>query len=240
MSQTKPSTRVVCISDTHSHYNFDLPDGDILVHAGDLSRTGKRDELETFLTWLKTLRKFRLKIFIAGNHDVTLDRTYYASHWNHFDTKEEDSQAIIDMFKEPTLKDDYGIIYLQDQTYVDPVTQLKFYGSPWQPAFCDWAFNIERDSEEIHSVWKKIPLDTDVLITHGPPYGILDSTRRQEHVGCKALYNRVQLIKPKLHVFGHIHEAYGKHQDNEKTIFVNASTCNLRYQPLQPAIVVEL
>jgi Icc-related predicted phosphoesterase len=85
-------------------------------------------------------------------------------------------------------------------------------------------------------------LDTDILITHGPPYGILDSTQRNEHVGCKALYERVQLIKPKLHVFGHIHESYGRQQDSgqQSTIFVNAATCNLRYESVQSPIVVEL
>jgi len=119
---------------------------------------------------------------------------------------------------------------------------LLFLFSPWQPEFCAWAFNIKRDSKEIRSIWNKIPLDTDVLITHGPPYGILDLTISKEHAGCKALYECIKLIKPKLHVFGHIHEAYGKQQADRKqsTIFVNAATCNISYQPVQSPIVVEL
>ncbi|CAF0825256.1 unnamed protein product [Adineta steineri] len=237
----KVSTRIVCISDTHSNYGFTLPDGDILIHAGDLTQTGKRDECEYVLNWFKSLKQFRLKILIAGNHDVTLDKTYYDTNWKWIHMEPENTIEIINMFNDSTLQNDYGIIYLQDQIFIDPVTQLKFYGSPWQPAFCNWAFNIKRDSEEIRSVWNKIPLDTDILITHGPPYSILDSTKGKEHAGCKALFERVQIIKPKLHVFGHIHEGYGKQQDDdEQTIFVNASTCDLAYRPVQPPIVVEL
>ena len=114
--------------------------------------------------------------------------------------------------------------------------------SPWQPEFCAWAFNVQRESERIRSIWDEIPLDTDILITHGPPHSILDATKNGEHVGCKFLYQRVQLVKPKLHVFGHIHEAYGKQDDKEKspTIFVNAATCDLRYRPEQPPIVIDL
>lgn len=128
MASAKLSTRIVCISDTHSSYDFTLPDGDILLHAGDITRTGKQDELERFLNWLKKLTKFRLKIIIAGNHDVTLDKTYYENIWHRFHTKKEDCERIINMFHDPTLRNDYGIIYLQDEMFIDPVTQLKFYG----------------------------------------------------------------------------------------------------------------
>lgn len=113
--------------------------------------------------------------------------------------------------------------------------------SPWQPEFCAWAFNLERDSDEIRAVWEKIPDDTDILITHGPPHGILDLTLRNNHTGCRALLDRVRAIRPKLHVFGHIHEAYGKKQvDEQATLFVNAATCNNRHQAVQAPIVVEL
>ena len=252
------STSIVCISDTHSSGELNLPNGEILIHAGDLTRKGSRSELEQVLSWFKSLTNFRLKLIIAGNHDVALDQTYYETQWRRFHSKKEDSEQIINMFKDPKLQEKYGIIYLQDQTFVDPKTQLKFYGmfvslneisklrvfcfSPWQPEFCAWAFNVKRDSEQIRSIWNQIPLDTDILITHGPPYGILDSTTRNEHVGCKVLYERLQLVKPKLHVFGHIHEAYGKQQGDGQqlsTIFVNAATCDLRYHPVQLPIVID-
>jgi Icc-related predicted phosphoesterase len=114
--------------------------------------------------------------------------------------------------------------------------------SPWQPEFGAWAFNLKRNSKEIRSIWEKIPINTDILITHGPPYGILDLSVGKDHAGCQALYERVRVIKPKLHVFGHIHEAYGKQQGGKQqsTIFVNASTCSIRYQPVQAPIVIEL
>ncbi|CAF1138184.1 unnamed protein product [Adineta ricciae] len=80
MVHQRPYTRLVCISATHSCYSFDLLDGNILLHAGGISRTDKGDELYDFLDWRKNLMKFRLKLFITGNHDVALDGTYYESH----------------------------------------------------------------------------------------------------------------------------------------------------------------
>lgn len=127
-THTEARARLVCISDTHSRYSFGLPDGDILLHAGDFSRTGTRKELEELLHWLKTLSNFRLKIIIAGNHDTTLDEAFYHANWQMFHNQREDAQAIIAMFKSSRLREDYGIIYLQDETFVDPQTQLKFYG----------------------------------------------------------------------------------------------------------------
>ena len=128
MAHVNLSTRCVCISDTHSSYEFSLPEGEILIHAGDISRTGKPEELEYFLQWLTTLKQYRLKIIIAGNHDVTMDEEYYEKTWNRFHREKYDSQQIQKMFRDPTLFTDYGIVYLQDETFVDPVTQLKFYG----------------------------------------------------------------------------------------------------------------
>jgi Icc-related predicted phosphoesterase len=88
-------------------------------------------------------------------------------------------------------------------------------------------------------VWAKIPDQVDVLITHGPPANILDLTFLGQHVGCPQLLQRIKQIKPRLHVFGHIHEGYGR-EEQDSTIFVNASTCNLRYKPSQPPIIVDL
>lgn len=128
MARANLSTRLVCISDTHSRQDFQLPDGDILIHAGDLTRRGSHAELERVLSWLKSLTNFRWKIIIAGNHDVTLDQTFYEKSWRRFHTRKEDTQPIVDMFNDPLLKDKYGIIYLQDQMFIDPQSQLKFYG----------------------------------------------------------------------------------------------------------------
>ncbi len=128
MTDAQLSNGIVCISDTHSNYDFTLPEGDILIHAGDITRTGTYKEFDKFLHWLKSLTNFRLKIIIAGNHDITLDKAYYEKTWHRFHEKKEDSEQIINMFNDPTLRNDYGIIYLQDETFVDPNTQLKFYG----------------------------------------------------------------------------------------------------------------
>ena len=123
------TTRIVCISDTHSRYHFALPPGDILVHGGDFSMTGEQSEVEKFLTWLKSLTQFRLKIIIAGNHDLTLDPEFYDENWKrwHFRHK-EDSHQIGRLIRDPSLETDHGIIYLEDKEFVDPKTGLKFYG----------------------------------------------------------------------------------------------------------------
>ena len=128
MSRTNSSTRLVCISDTHSSYGFSVPHGDILIHAGDFTETGRYEEMVQYLSWLKTLKEFRLKVIIAGNHDVTLDRPFYENTKRRFHTPKEDTEAIQKMFHDPELRINYGIIYLQDEIFVDPVTQLKFYG----------------------------------------------------------------------------------------------------------------
>lgn len=125
---------------------------------------------------------------------------------------------------------------------------VKFWGSPWQPEFCNWAFNLSRGIK-LKEKWDLIPADTNVLITHGPPMGILDNVTKFnghtgeleiQHVGCVDLYNRVMELKSlQLHVFGHLHDGYGKQKIN-KTIFVNASICTEEYKPTNAPIVVEL
>ncbi|CAF1342827.1 unnamed protein product [Rotaria sordida] len=233
-------TRIVCISNTHSRYQFELPAGDILVHAGDFTLSGLQTEVENFIKWLKSLTQYRLKIIIAGNHDLTLEPEFYEQTWKQWHHREkQDYEKIGQLIRDPSLATDYGIIYLEQQEFIDQQTRLKFYGSPYQPEFCNWAFNLPIDSPEIREVWSKIPDDVDVLITHGPPKNILDKTRTGEHVGCAQLSARIKQIKPRLHVFGHIHEGYGR-KEQDSTIFVNASTCDLRYRPSQPPIIVDL
>jgi Icc-related predicted phosphoesterase len=117
--------------------------------------------------------------------------------------------------------------------------RLIVFFSPYQPEYHNWAFNLPVNSLEIKNTWSRIPKDVDILLTHGPPTNILDENTAGLRVGCAQLLARVLAIKPRLHVSGHIHEAYGR-QDLGSTIFVNASTCNLRYQPVQAPIVVDL
>ncbi|MCU0866457.1 MAG: metallophosphoesterase, partial [Planctomycetes bacterium] len=126
--------------------------------------------------------------------------------------------------------------YLEDSEVT--VDGVRIWGSPWQPWFYDWAFNLER-GPAIAAKWDRIPAGIDVLVTHGPPAGILDRTDQGDAVGCADLLAAVRRVRPKLHVFGHIHEAYGTlEQDGVR--FVNASNCSVRYRPVQPPIVVDL
>ena len=205
--------RIVVVSDTHNmHDRIDIPDGDVLVHGGDCLGQGTLEELDALDRFLGKLPHPH-KILIAGNHDWCFER---------------DAEAARRLVR--------NVIYLEDDGV--ELDGTKFYGSPWQPWFFDWAFNLER-GEPLRKVWAKIPEDTDVLITHGPPYGVLDRTLRGELVGCEELMKRVDVVKPKLHFFGHIHEGYGQEQRGD-TLFVNASTCNIRYEPVNAPVVLTL
>lgn len=127
-------------------------------------------------------------------------------------------------------------IYLEDSLVT--VCGIKIYGAPWQPVFCDWGFNLNR-GEDILKKWQTIPADLDILMTHGPPVGHGDLTGGKNNVGCVELLNTVQKrVKPKFHVFGHIHEGYGVTSDGYTT-FINASTCTRRYLPTNAPIVFD-
>jgi Icc-related predicted phosphoesterase len=194
---------IIAISDTHGFFEaIDVPAGDILVHAGDLTHHGEIAEVERFNDFLRTL-PHPTKIVIAGNHDFCFER---------------DPEACAAILT--------NAIYLQDQAVT--VEGIRFYGSPWQPWFYDWAFNLQR-GPEIRAKWELIPIDTDVLITHGPPFNQGDRTIRGERVGCQDLLEVVDRIKPKVHIFGHIHEGYGL-THNENTTFINASICDASYR----------
>lgn len=209
--------RVVCLSDTHNcNEQIPVPDGDILIHAGDATNRGSIPEIIAFNKWFASL-PHQFKIFVAGNHD-----------WL-FETNNSYARILLDP----------KIIYLQD-SFVE-VEGLKFYGSPWQPRFYDWAFNLMRGAE-LAEKWKLIPKDIDILITHGPPHGILDEVPRQfwiENTGCEELRKKVEEIRPKAHIFGHIHCGYGQKEDFGVK-FINSSNCDEEYNPTQPPIVFEI
>lgn len=204
--------KLVFLSDTHGkHGEIQLPEGDILIHAGDLSMRGKPPELQDFLEWFST-RPHPHKIFIGGNHDFMLERS---------------SKAFSQLIPE-------NCTYLLHETTV--CEGIRIWGSPITPWFYDWAFNRRRGSD-IRRYWDRIPADTDILVTHGPPMGVLDKTTRGEYVGCEELRLAIERVKPKIHVFGHIHEAYGEIQQGE-TLYLNASILNVRYQATNPPHVI--
>ena len=206
--------RLVLISDTHGCHEQmpPIPDGDILIHAGDLTRHGTLAELSDVNAFFRTL-PHQYKICIAGNHDFC------------FEQDKERAAATL-----PAIK------YLQDK--VIKVMGLTIYGSPWQPRFCDWAFNLDR-GPDLKKVWARIPKNSDILITHGPPHGLADLTETKYHVGCRDLLAMVQLVKPKVHVFGHIHHSYGL-EENDGTTFVNAAICDEEFRPLNEPVVVDV
>lgn len=231
--------RIVCISDTHSLHNgmlHKLPEGDLLLHAGDCTNVGKEKEIIEFVHWFQNIKGFDCKVFIAGNHDFGFEnyngiRHHNEAPWLHHILNEENlSQS--------------DVVYLHDNefTYEHPDISrpLKIYGSPWQPEFFNWAFNLPRHGTELKEKWDMIPDDTDILITHGPPHLIRDFTMfGNQNVGCELLRQRVDNMNILLHVFGHIHGAYGSMLIKD-TAFVNASTCTERYHPINKPIVLDL
>ena len=209
--------KIVCISDTHNKHKQIpedwFPEGDVIVHAGDISSMGYLHEIEEFCKWFSKL-SYTHKIFIAGNHD-----------WG-FQTKPQEVKEILDRYPEITYLQDSGI----------EIWGVKFWGSPWQPEFYDWAFNLKR-GPQILERWKQIPEDTQVLITHGPVKGRCDMTMGGEFVGCEMLEMELHTrLNVELHVCGHIHSAHGESHDG-KTHFINASILNERYQVQYKPIV---
>ncbi len=206
--------RIVLISDTHNlHNTLSLPEGDLLIHAGDFSGQGLQREVMAFLDWFGR-QPHPHKVLIAGNHDFLA---------------EKNPELFESLIPE-------GVTYLNDSG--TEIEGLKIWGSPVQPWFHDWAFNRQRGAE-IAQHWELIPQDTDILITHGPPFGILDKVERGPNVGCEELIKKVESVQPMLHVFGHIHEQHGELQQG-KTKFVNASVVNHRYLVVWDATIVEL
>jgi Icc-related predicted phosphoesterase len=206
--------KITFISDTHTKHeeiNNDLIGGDFLIHSGDIMSSGyNKMEIFDFLDWFSHIDNYEHKIFIAGNHDRYIENNY------------EEFLKIIS-------KNEYNnIIYLQDEEVI--INDIKFYGTPWQPWFYNWAFNIPRNTDELRKKFEKIPLDTDILITHTPPKSILDYVpRSHEQVGCEILLENINKIKPSVNVFGHIHESYGNKKVGE-TEFINASVLNINYK----------
>ncbi|CAG8600774.1 1378_t:CDS:2 [Cetraspora pellucida] len=247
--QDKPApdwTRFVCVSDTHNKVSLEtyhVPEGDVLLHSGDLTEVGKLDQIKTAVNWIKSL-PHKHKIVIAGNHDSTLDKPFYEEYWSKFHHYKENSDDAIDMIRNAG----HGIVYLEDESFTIPESGYQVYGSPYTPRFYDWAFNGDR-GPFLKEKWSKIPPDTHILMTHGPPFGILDATVTKENVGCVDLLQRIQEIKPLIHVFGHIHEGYGvfekkweteNNEDTKSTIFINASSVTRAYKPQNKAIVFDL
>lgn len=215
--------KLVIISDTHGmHGNVEVPPGDVLIHCGDFTKYGRMDEVKKFASWLGA-QPHTYKLATAGNHDkaVEVDPEKAKGYFN----ERENEHLLLNEGVE--------------------IAGVKFWASPITPEFFNWHFMRER-GEDISTVWSQIPDDTDVLITHGPPFGVGDlcppyHTSFRKHAGCIDLLNRVRVVKPKLHCFGHIHDGHGVTEADElRTVFVNASTCTEEYKPTNPTIGIEI
>lgn len=213
--------KIVAISDTHNAHNkLVIPECDILIHAGDESMQGSPPEIMNFAEWLNKQPAKHL-VWVPGNHSVGFEKWYPSS--------------------EVWIKNycpRVNVLVNQDVT----LEGVKIWGSPVTPWFHDWAWNVNR-GPAIKQVWDKIPLDTSIVVTHGPPYGILDVADkgkwREMKVGCQDLMDAMLRIKPKYHIFGHIHECHGTEFFMD-TMYVNASIMDEHYDPVNQPIVLEL
>ncbi|AEO63203.1 uncharacterized protein THITE_2042414 [Thermothielavioides terrestris NRRL 8126] len=206
-------TRIVCVSDTHNS-TVKLPKGDVLIHSGDLTNQGSYSELSKAVQWLEKA-DFDAKIVIAGNHDITLDPNFYAKHGSSFHNKnpQDPAKCLSLLTASPT------ITYLQHRSATirlsrpdGPGTEFTVFGSPYSPEYGTWAFMYPRPDQGSAAVgspnaaelWAAIPPDTDILVTHTPAYSHCDDS-----LGCRDLRAALAMVRPRLHVCGHVHQARG-------------------------------
>jgi Icc-related predicted phosphoesterase len=228
--------RITHISDTHNKHkqlNGLLPGGDLLIHSGDISSLGRKSEVEGFIKWFNGIDNYTHKIFIAGNHDMTFDREQLLrDKLAHFEGRTEYDTECAEG-KPDWLKELLGIHLRPNVSYLEnsdvTIDGIKIWGSPVTPSFgYGWGFNKDR-GYDINEVWNTIPMDTDIVITHGPIHSYCDRTDRGGlNVGCEQLYHRLNELKPQLHFSGHIHEAYGYRHTNWGYAF-NGCNCDLGY-----------
>ncbi len=229
--------RVCCISDTHGKIIPDeqMPDASVLIHAGDITNNGKIYWLQMMAEWFRHLvdTKYEHIVVVGGNHDFILDAF-----------RKEDSEWAI-----PGIFGNNRIHYLRDSgvtlNFMGGTVgrSLHFYGTPWVNCG-DWAFS-ETDRLKRRDYFNRIPLHTNVLVTHGPPYSILDRCDNGSHgfgsVGDLELLGATERVRPSLHVFGHIHESYGVTKIGQTT-FVNAASTRIKsdYELGNEPIVIDI
>jgi len=225
--------KIVFFSDPHGfHDEFDLPEADIAICAGDISMSGLRTQVTSFTEWYDR-QPVTHKIFIPGNHDYWFDK----KHPKSLNYKLEDDSHL-DVVPE-------GIIYLEDSSVT--IEGIKIWGSPTTPWFHNWAFN--KVPEDLFGYWDQIPEDVDIIVTHGPPANtILDKCIRDgKRAGCPSLTKRIADIRPKICAFGHIHEGYGiddkyipDADGNEKvTKLINCSVLNHNYYRTNEPVIID-
>lgn len=239
--------RVVCISDTHSRHDALLrepgllPPGDILVHAGDFTTTGTKPQMENFRDFLKTV-PYAHKVVVGGNHDITLHEEYYEETGEErFHKNRPDGPYFAAQMRRMflNLRTEANVHYLENEAV--ELMGVMFWATPWTPEYGGWAFNYEPEGDFCRELYSTIPAHTDVLITHGPPAGVGDLTIKGVRAGCPVLLEEVRSrIRPRVHVFGHIHEGFGAYQDETGQRYLNASTSTIQYRPINPPVVFDV
>jgi Icc-related predicted phosphoesterase len=201
-----------------------MPEGDVLVHAGDWTHRGSESDTINFLKWFEGQQQYKHRVFIAGNHDFYPER------------EPTEFKKLCNLYAP-------SCTYLQDSEAT--IEGYKFYGSPVSPFFCNWAFNKHR-GPEIQQYWDLIPDDVEVLVTHGPVLGFGDKLSEHgsepgKHVGCANLLSTIdaRLKDLRLHISGHIHESAGTYKHRDITL-VNASVLDDRYRMRHAPTVIEL
>ena len=206
--------RLISISDTHNkHKDLDIPKGDFLIHCGDFTEGGSRSETLDFLEWFSK-QPHKHKILIGGNHDFFLEK--YQHNLEEYIPN--------------------NIHYLNDKGIT--LENIKIWGSPYTPGNGHWAFNLER-GRAIRKRWNLIPQNIDILVTHTPPYGILDESQTYKNIGCEELLKHVVDIKPTLHLFGHVHDDFGK-KNIGPTLFVNSAVMDSRNRLINGVSINEI
>lgn len=196
------------ISDTHSFHRKipkkHLPEADIIIHAGDISSMGRVNEVQDFLSWFSGLDQYAHKIFCVGNHDFL------------FEKNPDIAKSLIPA----------NVTYLESSGV--EVEGIKIHAECHQPEFHNWAFNVQRG--EMYKYWDLVPDDTQLLISHSPPHGILDMCLNGDVVGCEELLTRMGELKQlRAVICGHIHEGRGIYRFADGQLVVNASLLNARY-----------
>jgi Icc-related predicted phosphoesterase len=215
--------KCVAISDAHSNLDFSIPECDLLLMAGDMlpAYCDCGLSIDMQINWLEDIfipwtdkQPVKEIISVAGNHD-----------W------------VFDMLKNEIPKMNDNFHYIEEE--IIEIFGLKIYGSPYQPEFCSWAFNkTEDDLRDYH--WSKIPEGLDILLLHGPPYGILDVNCGGTHIGSPSLLNRIISVKPRYAIFGHNHKDGGKTEILNGTTYINASLLNEPYKMDHKPVVFEI
>lgn len=263
-AKPKECVRLAFISDTHGMHGKIEPesipmDTDILVHCGDLTNVGEPDQIASFVDWAAALPcKPEAVVVIAGNHDISLDKNGFDDRKKRFMPRVmwgKVSVADTEQLLRSEAAKRARIHYLNNESVT--VMGYKFFGSPESAFFFDWAFNLGR-GEPAKALYRTIPDDTDILLTHGPPVGHGDETSRGMLTGDVNLLKEIEgRVRPLISAFGHIHEGYGVTASGPlsgaegvtseearvgpgRVTYINASTCTLGYVPSQPPIVVDL